>query len=341
MWMITPRDLYVDLIYPKSQMCLKFIVPRPIRIPQDWYSLSQQFQSITWILILVSFLIAAAMCCLSIKLFSNIYGIQYNNIEMYNILFVLFSISITPNSIPKNAITKYSFILLCWSIYSFLITSMYQTFLISFLTIESHTPRIDTDEDFVRENLTWGSIDDKISSYILNLNIPNQQKMFKNFIYESFEQKNLVYDHINSGRYAMLISEYSYRVPTIIKSIDEIPPFMNYRIMKRECFYTPYLALMFRLNSPYRQAFEKYHNYMFETGILLKITRDEVRKIYPNNWESIYYEFDEHLTNEPQVLGLENLIGAFILLFIGYGISMLGFIWEIWRNFYQTRILAF
>lgn len=336
MWVKTPRALYIDFIYPVCQFCIKFIVPRPIQTKTEWYTIFHQLQLSIWIIILISFLTVAVICFLCIKTFEKINPEMTltENIQTDDVFLDLFSILVTPNGIRSSSIPGYTILLTCWSIYCLIITSSYAGKLVSFLTIKSYTPRIDTAEDFVRANLSWGGTDDVSPKFILDLDNPLQFKMYTNFILESYERVDLIHKNIATGKYAMLLSEYSHGKATIIKSVHDIP-IMNFRIMKT-CFYKPYVSLMFRYNSPYRLIFEKYHYRLYDSGILEKIRQDEISKMYPEKWASIYHEFDDKMTSKPEILSLAHVLGAFILLSIGYCVAVMVLIWEIWTANYRV-----
>lgn len=194
------------------------------------------------------------------------------------------------------------------------------------MTFPNYAPRIDTDVQFAGTNLTWGATDDYSAQIFLDLKQETHRQILKNFILESYDNIDAIQHRVLRGNYAILVTRFTDKSATILKSTDQIP-FFKFRIMK-SCFYKPFISFTFRFNSPYKPAIERNLIQLFETGVTQYVMNSEIRKMYSQQWPSIFV--DSEGGDDLQALGLQHLFGAFLFLSFGYGISVVGFLWEIY-----------
>lgn len=325
-WVMHPRINLIDFVYPYFEICITFIVPRPTLLPGNWYSIFTGFSLKLWLSILTMFCLTAIILHFIIQFFQKRLIELKKFLKCGDIIIEMISILVTGNSVPSSDIPGYSFILTIWSLFSLFVGYLYASNLVSFLTVPNFTIKINTAEDFKNANLSWGAIDSYSKEYLFHRDNPEHQIFFQNFNLDSYDDYDLFMERINRGNYAVLVTNFGDGSAVILKSFDKIP-FLKYRIM-RKCFYRPFISIWFPYNSPYKNIIEKYIIKLVETGVFQQIKKYEIRQQYSQNWESIYSDSDGSSVDGPQVLTLDHIYSAFILLIFGLSCSILGFIYE-------------
>lgn len=244
-------------------------------------------------------------------------------IDIQKLLMDFVRLLTTSDSTSVHLIPGCVSIFFCWSIFCLFMTNFYSSDLVSFLTIPRYTPRIDTADEFVKFNLSWQLSDPTRDFPFLDFSLESHR-----FIRDKFSPEDnpvVGAENIRSGKYASLVYKIDKQIISMNGRNDT--PIQNLRLMK-SCLISPFVAYGFRHNSPFKVAIDKKLRTIFESGIVTHISEREIRKRYSSVWESVMQELDYNDSNEPEVLRVEHIFGAFILLFIGYLVSFVAFINE-------------
>lgn len=323
LWVQYYRNHRIEFSYPVFQTCATVIVPRPHLVQPNWTRIFAGLSFTTWMAILCCFMI----CWIFLSCIKNCPSqTKYLSVTIDKIFIDLISILLTANSISSSKNAGYIQVLTAWSILSSFIVLFYSCDVISFLTVPNYTKRIDSVKDCVASNLSWGSTVEIDMSIYLNLK-KLSHKIFANRFDVSVNNSHEIEELIRREQYALLVVYFFDGTAAVDSGVLESIEFdaSQFRLM-RSCFYSPYISFGFPLNSPYREAMEYYLIHMFEAGLYLYHKRFEIQKHHAKNWPSIFLE--EQSSAEVQVLRMEHVYGAFIVLALGCALALLVFLWE-------------
>lgn len=325
-WVQQSRNNLVDFSHSFLQRCVTFLVPRPRIISYKWYSIFLGFSRYIWVSLLL-IMILLFIVLLTLMKISNHYIRHHSEpIESQKIIMGILRIMTTADSIPLYTTPGLMIIFMCWSLFCLFITNFYSCDLVSFLTIPRYTQRIDSADEFVRNNLTW-ELHKEPNFDFLNMDLESNQIIKRSFVVD--ENVNTRIKHILSRKYALFVHRINNQV-VMIEAHDldsNTTPIHTLRIMQ-SCIYTPYIAFGFRHSSPYKEAMERKLRTLFESGIIHFITEREIRRHYASHWDSVSKEMDFKDSNIPEALRVEHIYGAFIVLLCGHSISIMIFLME-------------
>lgn len=322
LWVFYPRCSKIDFSHSFIETCITFLVPRPQILPYNWISIFQQLSGKVWGAILISFVIIIIASKLFYFLTNSIHN---QNINEPDYLITIIGLFVTGNSIPITKVLGLRSLLSAWGLVGLFICMFYSSDLVSYLTLNKYTKRIDTPDDFVKSNLTWGIFEYSGFTF-LNLETKSDRIIKTRVRYETYNNTDRVINDINQNRFAVLAVVYSKKDVVIFRGIDNIP-LLKLRLMKH-CFYKPFISYGFPKNSPYRLMINKILYRIFETGLYQKIRKNVIKQHYKMIWDSLLIELDSIPGTSFEQLKIEHMLGAFVVLGIGIGISCVVFIFE-------------
>lgn len=325
LWVQYARNTRVELTYPFYQACNTFLVPRPEFVSYTWTSIFMTLPITAWIGLLASFLLIIASCFVYEFLIQKL---QKHASTKFGRLFIEVIGIPFNNSIALTNLAGVKVLLSSWTVFSFFSGLFYSTVLIAHLTIPTYTRRIDTSEDFVARNLSWGLPAPFESKYYYNPNRPSHFVIKNNFRTEPFVLTPKILKELNEGKYAVALMRFRNKL-AVLRQRDDLwnYPLDKLRVMKFECLNSPYFAFGFQNNSPFVDAFNRWMHRFVTTGIFDYILRHEIRKHYPQYWESIYVEYDRK-SNQHVTLTFSHIRGAFYVLWFGLILGCACFIAE-------------
>lgn len=228
---------------------------------------------------------------------------------------------LTATSINDYSIPGTGSLFIGWAVFCLIISQLYSTDLILFLTIPRFEKRIDSNIDFVKSNLSWGLF--RLSNFeYLNMELETDREIKRRFQIEETPEARL--QGIKNKNYGVLVYNFDGSA-VCLEGFDDIPV-TNLRLMKN-CLTRPYIAYGFPQNSPFRKAIDEHIVRLFETGIAKHIKLQEIRRHQSIIWQSVSHEND-HFNNEPEVLTLPQLHGAFLVLVVGCFLAFIVFGFE-------------
>ncbi|XP_023212891.1 ionotropic receptor 93a-like [Centruroides sculpturatus] len=121
---------------------------------------------------------------------------------------------------------------------------------------------------------------------------------------------------IENERYAFIASEFYLRAKVI-------PLFHGRSTLSEENFRIFITGYLLRKDFPYKRAVNKIITRLFEAGIVKRITEKEYLPLHEGK-------------DEVHPLKLEELVGSFVVLVIGYTLSLLCFISELIIGYYAN-----
>lgn len=331
-WVQPDRNNFVDFSHSFQQRCATFLVPRPRITDYKWFSIFLGISTDIWtallVIIVIVFLALFSLMTISNKLHVPHTTSTTNNerIPLITIILGIVRVLTTPDSIPSYSTPGYTLVLTCWSVCCLFLTNFYSSDLVSFLILPRYTERINSAEQFARSNLSWES-NLQPNFNFLDLSLKSHQLIKQNFQLENNTDARV--RHLISGTYAVYIIRIHDQFVMITGRIgitaSNIP--VSYLRLMRSCIYSPYIAFGFRHGSPFKDAMETKLRWLFEAGITHYVSEREIRKVYATNWESVLDETDVK-GKTPEVLRVEHIVGAFIILIALHSISFIVFLVE-------------
>lgn len=326
-WVQYPRNIRIDFTSSFYESCLTFLVPRPTILPYSWLSFFNGFSIELWIGILTVFVFFTIISWIIGKLNEIILKEENENLTTSSIFIDLIGILTTGNSIPNSNVPGYTILLTSWALFGLNIAAIYSSDLVSVLTVPQYTARIETPEDFVAANLTWGTFR-PVDLSMFDSNQESHKKIISNFHAESDEHPEAVAMKVEGGRYAILMINQGGGIATVQLGINDFPV-RKMRLMRKNCIYKPFIAFGFPNNSPYKYAIDRMIVRLFETGIYNYVKKKTVRPYYPLEWESMFSDTDSSPDNTPVILTISQMNGVFYMLFVGLSLSILAFFGEL------------
>lgn len=281
------------------------------------------FKTSLWQCLVVVVLSMSVLVIIFKELSSNLMKIKHQ-LNVSKVVLDLLSIMFTSTSIPDYSIPGSGLLFIGWAGFCLIISQLYSTDLILHLTIPRFEKRIDTNIDFVKSNLSWGLFRLTYFEY-LNLELEVDREIKNRFQIEKTSEVRL--NGIRNNNYAVLVYNFDGSA-VCLEGFDQIPV-KNLRLMKNS-LSRPYIAFGFPQNSPFRETIDYHVLRLFESGIAQHIKLQEIRTHQKIIWQSVSYENDrrDQFSNEPEVLTLPQLHGAFLVLIVGCFLGLIAFVIE-------------
>lgn len=299
-----------------------WIGPKPNEIPRLQLLISLYHKNV-WYLIITSLLI----CTFVLWLTASISEKHYNDI--FKCLAAMISATLTGNSfkVPKTLLLKA--ILVLYMFYSMPICFLYQAKLMSALTVTRYDLELSSLEELVETNLTIYThvvVNDMLSSLNDNRLVARALRNSKITDSDNFHRLEQISLYQNQSTVALLSSFMV--VPslkdqvTIIGTKYLVPVSATYPMKKGHILFTP---------------INKMINRIIESGFVTQWMNERSKVVFLEE------------TKEEIVLAIEHLWPAFLILFLGVGVSVFVFVLEVvwfivlrkWQNEKRSRRAIF
>ncbi|XP_076669091.1 glutamate receptor ionotropic, delta-1 [Andrena cerasifolii] len=324
-WITHDQNTFVHLSEPWYQLYIHFLVPRPRRTTNFW-ALVRPFSRQVWCL-LVATVLLHSLYTYSRAWIDTKYPKRFRNflITLIDLIGFLLSSSV-PSATESNKIQ-----VLLWRTAGWLIIAAYCSSLAARLASSEYEERIDTVEQFLAANLTWGR-KGQVPSFRDYFDLTNQYSAQLPRRYRYLENDTQWKTYMKQGNYAILgkIVDTCFFPDDYIENED----LKNYRLMKEPVgrFYAAF-ALQSWLLKPVNTVMLR----LKEAGITIWHLRDVIRRRDSYNLRQVLIEHDGY-DGSVQVLGLTPLAAGFSLLLIGATIAVLVFHLELTRAARSTSI---
>lgn len=208
------------------------------------------------------------------------------------------------------------FLMLLWTITSIILTTSYSARLSSNGLIPRMSKPIETMSDLVEANIPC-CIRDPYVLGLLNTSSSKETREVANHVVMS-----------KTGRYGecqeIVVLEERTIIPTYPNKTD-----VEKLMMFNDKFLDTYNAVALAKNSPYKKVFNERLNQLTEHGFIMKWIRDEKSMtLQTDDFRGSYRRVATGIVK----LSMAKMQGAFILLIVGYGISVGALICEYFKQ---------
>ncbi|XP_076658860.1 putative glutamate receptor [Halictus rubicundus] len=312
------QNHYVQLSEPWYKMYVHLLVPRPRRVTSFW-AILKPFPDKVWYMLLLAIMLFSAYTYARAWIDPK-FPKRFRNylITVTDLIGCLLSSSV-PKTVANNKLE-----ILLWQTAGWLIITAYCSSLASRLATSEYESRIDTIEQFLATNLSWGNM--------------GQKPPFEDYIDSSDPHSAQLpsrFRHVDSvAEWNELTARTNFVVPgKMIGSCffpEEYVPndaLKNYRVMKTPIgsFYTAF-GLQQWLLTPVNRIMLS----LKEAGIVDWHLNDVTRRHNSYNLREVLVEHDGY-DGGVQVLGLMPLAAGFSLLLLGSSIAVFVFYMELKR----------
>ena len=308
-----------SLSYKSSYVC--FIVPSPQPFAK-WTSLYLPFALDLWMATLVFFILAI----FTLKMLSQFTKLDANFFHMSNISLYTFGniVGVVQRGVIRSTLNRLFLVL--WLLRMFIVSNYYRTGFISYVTYPFTPPAIDTIKQIVEmpQKKMCLSVDENFQSFLLNSSEPNLKALGRQVIVRMNVEEGIAL--LNSTLWAILIEKYfgQYILQNRFPAIRTAPRFHQ----TNECLLPTLSALGLQKNSPLKTHFDQNIQDFIETGLIKyhldKFSTQKTLNVKESEIENLLFT-------------LNDLQGAFYLLFIGIGMASVSFILEIISSHYKVR----
>ncbi|XP_076630643.1 uncharacterized protein LOC143346440 [Colletes latitarsis] len=324
-WLIHEQHEFVHFSEPWYQLLVIFLVPRP-RPTTSFWALTKPFSGKVWYLIASLLFLQSLYMYVRAQIDSK-FPKRFRNflVSLIDLIGTFLSTSV-PQTTTNNKLG-----ILLWQTAGWLIISAYCSSLAARLATLEYENRIDTMEQFIAANLTWGRIDqpppfrdyfDLTDAYAAQL--PNRFHLLNNV-----EEIN---KHIMDGNYAIL----GKILDDCFFPDDYVPndKLKNFRLMGQSVgrFYAAFAIQPWLLMPVNRMML-----LLKQTGIVNWHMRNVIRRRSSYNLRDVLVEHDGY-DGSVQILGLTPLAAGFSLLVVGLSIAGLVFYLELKRATGSTSV---
>lgn len=310
---------YFDLIPSKDFIRTVWVVGEPTFYP-EWMNLFFPFEELPWIMIAVIFLVIS-VCTQFFKQFvpsQKTSHVAFQFSFMYN-LSILLGISVT----QPSGNSRIQFIFLLWVLGSIVLNTCYQSSLFSFLTHPKKYPYIETMEDLVHSELSFGGYR-HIRTLFEDFDSPIMRTLYQKF--QIIDRVPFRKD-LNKLKFAFVFDQTSTEYGAYFGlPLDKHGKPYVYTVPETIVYFPKMFFL--RRGSPFTDLLSFVVDSCEESGLLRKWKRD----IFIHKTLIVKKLYDVEDENSAIVFGLNKLTGAFALLLFGLGIGFTFFLFEIVKN---------
>ncbi|KAF6203628.1 hypothetical protein GE061_001960 [Apolygus lucorum] len=326
---ITQKMLIGDIdLSPSLLLCFRFLVPRPKVIQAQWNSIFTVFAADVWVTIGLALLITT-MILQRVTTHTRKY-IHTEGIDQYTKLggsgLQLLSIMVLADVPPSTELQgACRYILSFWSFSAMVITTIFSSGLVSHLTSQHYSRKIDTVEELIDRNFKWGFIAQPDFSELLNTKGNLLHARLRVRAKRMKDQQDHI-DHLKRGKQFLWGAQVynQFFLPE-----EDLPPeiLANFEVAD-DCFIKYYIAYAFRPGSPYLGAYNQIIKTYTETG-LMKKDFSRVLQSYARRYP---YSLTVLQLTTPKLSGgslkLYHLTGIIGIWGLGLGIAIVVFILE-------------
>ncbi|PSN32136.1 Ionotropic receptor 594 [Blattella germanica] len=316
--------LMVDLSFPTINLNVRFQVPCSLPVPH-MQRILKTYQVSVWLSTLLTLVISGFVFYLSAKIHKFEESFTFKSVLncLCHSLAILLGVSVP--ELPKTRVLRiFFFIYVC---YCFSISTVFQAFFTSYLVEPGYGKPLRTFEDLLNSGFTFGFLD-ALTAVTATIDI-NEIYLFKEReTIDDFE--NATIRIITKGDLSMVsATQYSIFIANKM-GIDDIS--------KTICFLdddilTLKLATALPKGSPFLRSLNHYIMRGFEAGFLQKYWSLFTQSLILANRGQF-----KNVSSDYLVLNLSHLSPAFMVLLMGFPLSFIVFLLEIFLSFFQNMM---
>ncbi|XP_043287961.1 uncharacterized protein [Venturia canescens] len=315
-WLKLPQYEFTNLTIPWTQVDVRFLVPRPKTYTSFW-ALTRPLSPEVWLVLFIMILTMTVYVYMRSWINPRVHKRYRSFAFTWSVLMAqMLGLSV----VPKWQGFRLQFQL--WNMIGVHIVTAYSSSLAARLSSLNYEPRIDTTQQFIESNLTWGREGD-LPTYIGSLKPQNKwnAQLNRHFRIENNEEDR--HNKILGGKYAILgrVINLIFFPESEIRDKD----LEAYRVMAESMgsYYVSF-AVQPWLLAPCNQVLSR----LRENGFIDYHIRDVIARRTGAVYREVFLEHDV-LGPGLRVLGLKPLAAAFTVLAIGLFISTIVFYFEI------------
>ncbi|XP_023224728.1 glutamate receptor 3.1-like [Centruroides sculpturatus] len=316
--MFSPKHHYSPTISAREVI---FVVKAPGGIDKA-YALIKPFTLLVWFIIVLSLFLLTPIIKGILKA-----GEKLSKKPTPNLLkifwFLLRCILMQHESVSRFPGCAPKVVLILWIVATFILTSSYGGAILSYLSIPGSKSVISTYAQLARAIQKGTYTCGTVQTYSIRDIIMNSNGELEQIFRESMlsVEENIVQNQMDAIENVLKRNYAFFSYDTYIKPIIMELGEEKFSISK-DSLLTSYSACIFHNNFPFRKEFQNLMTRIQQTGIIPKFYEDEFYRIKTKR-----EKFDHEIDFEP--LNLYTLKAPFLILSIGYGISILTLIAEI------------
>lgn len=310
---------YFDFSIELSHYQVKFATPLP-KLKQNLWSIFTPLSSEVWVAI-TTFIFFSSLILYFFSVFQNVLFSSNTTSPFLSYLYSLlnaFSV-VVGLSIPYNIQGAIRHLLTWLYMTSTLLITAYNCNLVSYLTFPLYEAPIDSLQQLVDSGLYWGTDVDAWVDLVSESSDPNVDVISgRHVLTQDYSRLNKLAEE---GKLAFVTEQFS-------SAYVGYPHFLHTRNiallrLMRETVLSTYLGYIFHRGSPLVGVFSRFVRQLRYSGIYDQLF-SEVS--YQENLKFLHYSDNTHQTLRP--LSTSNVIGCFLLLLLGIGLSFVAFILE-------------
>lgn len=325
-WLTLSKIVDTTFTTPYTQICATFLAPEPHLLP---YSMNVIFPLSlkVWYLIIFFTIITTLVLYIQAKIYTLIhkeFTSPYLSLQIcfVQVLRVLSQGSVYVLPPQKQFIFRWVFIF--WSTSTLLITTGYSAGFTSILTTPRYTKSINTLQDFIEQEIHWGS---RNILYVNELLYQNDSVL--NEIANLFQRENSIKmknERIATKKYGVLVKKMLEEFITDTEFFDENAK-QSLKVMQ-ECIHNYNVILTLRENLPLQRRLNRQMSRFIESGLLQFWSKD-VRRELGMSYIKNFFVRDTETKNKHNPLKLTTIQGFFYFWLGGIGLAILVFLLEI------------
>ncbi|KAG7201633.1 hypothetical protein KM043_004369 [Ampulex compressa] len=315
-WLTEDHIAFINLTEPWYQLFIHFLVPRP-RPTTSFWALTRPFSVRAWFLLICTMLFKTVYMCVRSWIDPK-FPKRFRN---FIITLTELTGRLLGNWVPRN-VANVRLDLHLWQTAGLVIVTAYSSSLAARLASSEYEPRIDTIQQFLEANLTWGRYPPipPFHNYF-DLTDPYSSQLPGKYILVKDETEE--HELIRKGKYAII----GRVVGSIFFPEDQISneDLKSYRVMKDMVgsFYACFAVRPWLLRPINTMLL-----WLKESGITFFHLRDVIRRRASFNLREVLVEQDGH-DGSARVLSLTPLGAGFSMLLVGLMISTFVFYLEL------------
>ncbi|PSN46628.1 Ionotropic receptor 105 [Blattella germanica] len=324
LWLTIPQSEDIDLTLPWGIHCNTLLVPRPRRL-QKLGALFYPFTKSVWILFIAAiFFVSTTLWCLEKTRHEIIPGMKVLCLD--RIIQDLIGILTMGNtSSPYIQIHESRHVSTWWAVFVLLMTTAYSSTLVSHLTVPLFDSPLNSVRDLVMADIHWSQSYFPAVDVMFNLENPWHRKYIRKFQLDPGREK--FHHPFQAKDHASLGSVLEGDRPYFIEPVPMNPKFLSFLRVMKECVSRYYISIGLTKNSPYTSGVNEVISRLIESGIIKNWQSDVIIRRSSSQMTHVFEETDRKLSG-PEVLKVQNLQGAFLLLLCGLCFGSLMFLFE-------------
>ncbi|KAJ8683603.1 hypothetical protein QAD02_019395 [Eretmocerus hayati] len=336
-----------DATSPHFEDCASFITLASTALPK-YRAILGPFQPWVWILLCLAYFVL--IIPLSFNSNYTILHLIKHPSALDHMFWFVFS-TYTNSFIVKNPLLNYgvaknaiTILLAIYWVFTIIITACYTGSIVSFITLPVYPEAIETAQELLDNRYRIGTLNHNGWEQWFNVNTtedPFLKKLFRKMEYVPSVMDGVV----NASRayfwpYAFLASRTA--LDYIIQT-DFAPTWTTKRTLmhvSNECFVRFNVVYLFPAKSLYTESVDNFIKRATETGLADKIIGDvdwEIQRIATNMHRQITKKISKKVMIEDRVLTVEDTLGMFMLLGIGFGMAIVALAGEKMSGFLKKR----